>query len=102
MFKAASTLSDTPAAPAQFLYLSIDGSHVASDAYLSLGGNFTARWRSGRGAFAPWRKPIAGRGPAWSAAQARRAHERARVLAAERLERLARRGGADGEGRPRR
>ena len=77
MFKAASTLAETPAAPvssnrpanclslssfrvlrprgcrrgqAQFLYLSVDGTSVPSDFYLSLSGNFTANWRHKRGA----------------------------------------------------
>lgn len=45
MFKAASTIEETPAAPAQFLYLSVDGTSVPSDFYLSLAGNFTAKWR---------------------------------------------------------
>jgi len=44
MFKAASTLQDTPA-EGQFLYLSVDGVAVPDDFYLSLAGNFTAQWR---------------------------------------------------------
>ena len=48
MFKAASTIEETPAAPAQFLYLSVDGTSVPSDFYLSLAGNFTSKWRRGR------------------------------------------------------
>jgi hypothetical protein len=44
MLKAASTLEDTPAAPARFLYYSIDNETLPSDFYLSLAGNFTAVW----------------------------------------------------------
>jgi hypothetical protein len=49
MLKAVSTLEETPAAPAQFLYLSVDGTSVPSDFYLSLAGNFTAQWRANEG-----------------------------------------------------
>ena len=41
MMKAASTIDDTPA-EGTFLYLSIDGTELPSDYYLSLAGNYTA------------------------------------------------------------
>lgn len=44
MLKVVSTVGETPAAPAQFLYYSADGTSVPSDFYLSLAGNFTARY----------------------------------------------------------
>jgi hypothetical protein len=42
MFKAASTKADIPV-DGQFLYLSIDGVQMASDTYLRLAGNLTAK-----------------------------------------------------------
>eukprot|EP00041_Stephanoeca_diplocostata_P028766 m.831939 g.831939 ORF g.831939 m.831939 type:complete len:508 (-) comp23430_c1_seq7:295-1818(-) len=49
MFKCASVLEDTPEAPAKFVYLSIDGETIPEDFYLSLAGNFTAKWRNSTG-----------------------------------------------------
>ena len=36
-----SSQDDTPAGPAEFLYLSVDGDDIPSDFYLELAGNFT-------------------------------------------------------------
>jgi len=41
MFKVVSHKDDTPAGPAEFLYLSVDGDDIPSDFYLELAGNFT-------------------------------------------------------------
>ena len=77
MFKAASTLAETPAAPAQFLYLSVDGTSVPSDFYLSLSGNFTANWRHKRGA-AP--NASSAEAAVWGDAERRESYELARRL----------------------
>lgn len=42
MFKAASTKADTPS-DGEFLYLSIDGTSLSSDAYLCFAGTLTAK-----------------------------------------------------------
>ena len=109
MFKAASTLAETPAAPvssnrpanclslssfrvlrprgcrrgqAQFLYLSVDGTSVPSDFYLSLSGNFTANWRHKRGA-AP--SASSAEAAAWGDAERRDSYELARRLTERKL-----------------
>ena len=109
MFKAASTLAETPAAPvssnrpanclslssfrvlrparcrrgqAQFLYLSVDGTSVPSDYYLSLSGNFTANWRHKRGA-AP--NASSAEAAVWGDAERRDSYELARRLTERKL-----------------
>ena len=82
MFKAASTLAETPAAPAQFLYLSVDGTSVPSDFYLSLSGNFTANWRHKRGA-AP--NASSAEAAVWGDAERRESYELARRLTEHKL-----------------
>jgi hypothetical protein len=42
MYKAAATKADTPT-DGTFLYMSIDGTSMASDAYLCLAGSLTAK-----------------------------------------------------------
>jgi len=83
MFKAASALSDVPKAPAQFLYLSVDGVDVPADAYLSLAGNFSAKWRAqGAAAF----RPVGMHSATWGDAERARRHELARAQAVEKLQ----------------
>ncbi len=86
MFKAASTIEETPAAPAQFLYLSVDGTNVPSDFYLSLAGNFTSKWRRGQIAV----PAVVNFEPAeWSATEWKRSYDGARLLTERKLAMLA-------------
>lgn len=89
MLKVVSHLDETPAAPAQFLYLSVDGTFVPSDFYLSLAGNFTARSHarlSSSDASATHGGGSLTTGSAvWSAGERARHHEAARLMTEQRL-----------------
>ena len=82
MFKAASTVEETPAAPAQFLYLSVDGTSVPSDFYLSLAGNFTSKWRRER--IVP-PADVRAKSLEWGAAEWNRSFDVARLLTERKI-----------------
>eukprot|EP01047_Picozoa_sp_COSAG01_P066774 COSAG01_NODE_9283_length_2495_cov_1.633973_3_plen_101_part_00 len=82
MFKAASTLQDTPA-EGQFVYMSVDGPEVPEDFYLSLAGNFTSRWRAHNKS--SLEVVDAGHAAPWSSAQRAHSYRLAQELTQSKL-----------------
>ena len=73
---------------AQFLYLSVDGTSVPSDFYLSLAGNFTAAWRDTRFGESPLTNSSnveVAAAAVWDDAKRRESYELARRLTERKL-----------------